>query len=140
MQIASRLAIFCALLVSSSPALAVMTALVAEGSVVLHSTLGGVTGMSQPVPAVKPGETFGITGDCIMHAGAAEDIRVVFSLANAEGGYKSILATEQAQDGGVLQVRAPDMPEVANHTVQVQLFVVGRDAPMICHAGTIHIG
>jgi hypothetical protein len=89
---------------------------------------------------VKPGERFGITGDCVMHAGAAENVRVVFSLADAQGGYRSILATDQAEDGGMLQVRAPDMPEIANRTVQVQVFVIGRDAPVICHAGQIHIG
>ena len=83
-----------------------------------------------------------ITGDCVLHAGAADDVRVVFSLANAEGGYTNhdYRTTDQAQDGSVLQVRAPDTPEVANRTVQVQLFLIGHDAPMICHAGTIHIG
>lgn len=136
----SRFALVCTVLLSSASTWALGVPLEEENGLLLHSTLGGVASAPSSVPAVKPGDVFGITGECISRAKAADDVRVVFALDDARGGYKAVLATEQEQDDGVLQVRVPDLPGVTDRNAEVQVFVVGRGAPVVCNAGTIHIG
>jgi len=139
MASSSRLALVCSVLFVSASAWALGVPPDEENSLILHSTLGSL-GVSRAIPDVRPGEIFGITGDCVSRTKAAEDVRVVFALDDARGGYKAVLATDQRKDNNVLQVRVPDLAGVANQRVEVQLFVVGRDTPVMCNAGTIHIG
>src|SRR4051812_15433583 len=69
--------------------------------VVLHSTLGLVTGENSGITAppgdVQPGETFMITGECVSRVQSADNLRVVLTFADtdADAGYRSVVATDQ---------------------------------------------
>ena len=114
--------------------------------VVLHSTLGAVTGensgISAPVGEVQPGETFMITGECVSRVQSADNLRVVLTFAdgNAGAGYRSVVATDQEIQSDGLSVRVPDLPEAANRVFSVKVFRLGKDVPDICSAGSIRIG
>ena len=114
---------------------------------VLHSTLGSVTGehsgITAPVAEVKPGETFIITGDCVARVHSADNLRVVLTIADtgdAMPGYRSLVATDQEIGAGGLHVRVPDLPDAANRTFSVKVFRLSQQAPEICDAGAIRIG
>jgi hypothetical protein len=121
----------------------------AEGAsgLVLHSTLGSVTGANlaivAPAGEVQPGSTFVITGECVARVKSADNLRVVLTFADsnpAEPGYRSLVATDQEIDASGLAVRVPDLPEAANRVFSVKVFRLGENSPEMCNAGSIHIG
>lgn len=93
------------------------------------------------VPSVARGEQFGVDCGCLKDPGA--EVRVVLSLpkdsADAPTGYNQLLATEQRFDGSALKVRMPDAPGLANHTVDVTVYVVGAKGARSCPAGRVRI-
>lgn len=94
------------------------------------------------VLSVARGEEFGINCGCF--TGSNADVRVVLSLSREPGehptGYKKLLATdEQIDDDGGLLVRVPDAPDLANHTVQVRVYVVDAKGTRACDAGKVRI-
>jgi hypothetical protein len=93
------------------------------------------------VPSVARGEQFGVDCGCLRDRNA--EVRVVLSLAKNSGeaptGYDELLATEQRFDRGALRVRMPDAPGLANHTVDVKVYVVGAKGARTCTAGRIRI-
>ena len=115
--------------------------------VVLHST-GQLTSedpsVAGPVAEVKPGQTFTITGACVMPAGTSESLRVVLTIADQASGaapcFRSVLATDQEISGSGLEVRVPAMPQAENHVFDVRIFRLGDQMPQICDAGSIRIG
>lgn len=143
-----KFALTCAFtMVLASTAFAVKPAAEDESGLVLHSTLGSVTGansgITAPIPDVKPGEIFSISGDCVSRVRSADNLRVVLTLAEgdaAKPGYRSVLATDQEIHAGLLHVRVPSMPEAENRVFLVKVFRLGQEAPQICEAGTIRIG
>jgi hypothetical protein len=70
------------------------------------------------------------------------DVRVVLNV-DASGakklGYQGVLATDQTRDNGKLQIRVPDAPDLANHTVSVKVFVMNGSSATSCDAGTIRV-
>src|SRR3954470_9171404 len=113
--------------------------------VVLHSTLGSVTGensgISPPAGDVQAGETFMITGECVSRVQSADNLRVVLTFADkdADAGYRSVVATDQEIQSEGLSVRVPDLPDAANRVFSVRVFHLGKDTPEICNAGSIRI-
>lgn len=93
------------------------------------------------VPTLSRGEQFGVNCGCM--GSAHSDVRVVLSLSSdpdqAPTGYKKLLATDQRLDHGALRVRVPDAPGLANHTVDVKVYVVGRNGAHACNAGKVRI-
>src|SRR5258707_13508751 len=84
---------------------------------VLHSTLGSVTGensgIAAPIADVRPGETFTITGDCVARVNSADNLRVVLTITDtgdAMPGYRSLIATDQEMAAGGLHGPVPDLP------------------------------
>ena len=108
----------------------VLNSLADQGGAVIH--------------AVKPGDAFDITGDCLDVAHTGHDVRVVLQLAEkpdkASMGYREVLATEQKLDDSALHVRVPEMPEMTNHVFRVKVFVLDSATPATCEAGQIWIG
>lgn len=136
-----------ALVLGASAAFAVNPPVENASGLVLHSTLGSVTGeksgIASPIGEVQPGETFVITGECVTRAGSADNLRVVLTFSDAADsmpGYHSVVATEQEINAGGLSVRVPDLPEAANRIFSVKVFRLDRTAPEICDAGSIRIG
>ena len=93
------------------------------------------------LPTLTRGEQFGVACGCMGRADA--DIRVILNLASTPSqlptGYKRLMATDQRVENGALRVRVPDAPGLANHTVDVQVYVVGSRGAHACDAGRIKI-
>jgi len=92
------------------------------------------------VLTVSRGEEFEINCGCF--SGSNADVRVVLSLSKEEQptGYQELLATDQQiDDHGGLLVRVPDAPGLANHTVQVKVYVVDANGARACDAGKVRI-
>jgi len=93
------------------------------------------------VPTVSRGEQFGVNCGCM--GSSDSDVRVVLKLASepnqAPTGYKKLLATDQRIEHGALRVRVPNAPGLANHTVDVQVYVVDRKGARSCDAGKVRI-
>ena len=94
------------------------------------------------VPTLSRGEQFGVNCGC-MGGAPHSDVRVVLNLSSEPDqtptGYKKLLATDQRIDHGALRVRVPDAPGLANHTVDIEIYVVGRDGARTCNAGKVRI-
>jgi len=93
------------------------------------------------VPTLAPGDEFAVNCGCLGSARA--DVRVVLNLAADPGeqptGYKKLLATDETVDHGGLRVRVPDAPGLANHTVDVQVYVLDGHSARSCNAGRVRI-
>ena len=93
------------------------------------------------VPTLSRGEQFGVNCGCM--GSPHSDVRVVLHLSSepdqAPTGYKKLLATDQRIDHGSLRVRVPDAPGLANHTVDIEVYVLGRDGARTCNAGKVRI-
>ena len=93
------------------------------------------------VPTLSRGEQFGVNCGCM--GAPHSDVRVVLHLSSdrdeSPTGYKKLLATDQTIDHGALRVRVPDAPGLANHTVDVEVYVVGRNGARTCNAGKVKI-
>jgi hypothetical protein len=93
------------------------------------------------IPTVARGEQVGVNCGC-MESATPDDVRVVFNLApgpDAPTGYKKLLATDQHIEHGALKVRVPDAPGLANHTVDVEVYVLEGNIAHSCNAGRVRI-
>ena len=95
------------------------------------------------VPTLSRGEEFGVNCSCMGSSMDAIHTRVVLKLSSEPGqaptGYKKLLATDQRIENGALRVRVPNTPGLANHTVDVQVYVVERRGAHACDAGKVRI-
>ncbi len=128
---------FAALLATSAPALANGISTV-PGQLRLYATpdMGGAG-----IPTVSRGAQFAIACDGIKSGG--DDVRVVMSLANPPGdqptGYSAVLATNQTVARHAVHVQVPDVPDFANHTVSVKVYVTDAKGTKACDAGRVRI-
>lgn len=102
---------------------------------------GGITVPSDKVlPSAIRGQFLGVACAKVELA-AAEAVQVVLYLAPNEKptGYKGVLATEQTVTPGTVHVRVPDMPELADHTVRVQVYYMDTGGRHTCDAGKVRI-
>jgi hypothetical protein len=95
-----------------------------------------------PIPTISRGTQFAISCDGIKSEGA--DVRVVLSLDAASGdvptGYSSVLATKQTVELHEVHVQVPDVPDFANHTVNVKVYVTdAKGSTRACDAGRVRI-
>ena len=92
------------------------------------------------VPSVAPGSQFAVNCGCL---GSRGDIRVVFALSpqgdEKPTGYKKLLVTSERVEKGAVRVTVPTTPYLANHTVEVKVYVVGAAAVHACDAGKVRI-
>jgi hypothetical protein len=93
------------------------------------------------IPVVSRGDQFAVACDSIRASGA--DVSVVMTLANPPGdkptGYSSVLATDQKIVQHSVNVQVPDLPDLANHTVSVKVFVTDAKGTRTCDAGRVRI-
>ena len=91
------------------------------------------------IPTVNRGDLFAIACDDIKASGA--DVRVVMALSSADlpTGYTAILATNQKVARHAVHVQVPDVPDIANHTVNVKVYVTDAKGTRACDAGRVHI-
>ena len=93
------------------------------------------------VPNVARGQALGIACADIRQTGAV--VQVVLSFATGLGetgtGYSAVLATEQKLADGTVHVRVPDMPGLAQHTVNVKVYVTDSKGTHSCDGGRVRI-
>ncbi len=93
------------------------------------------------VPSVTRGQPLGIACADVNQADA--DVRVVMQVSNSAGdsptGYAAVLATDQTVERGMVHIRVPDVPGLAQHTVSIKVFVVDRRGTHSCNAGRVRI-
>ncbi len=93
------------------------------------------------VPKVARGQALGIACADVREAGAL--VQVVMQIARAVGetatGYNAVLATEQKITDGTVHVRVPNVPGIAQHTVNVKVYVTGSKGTRSCDGGRIRI-
>lgn len=97
------------------------------------------------VPVVAPGEEIGIACDALQYTAPDNDVRVVLTISavptdpQSAVGYKKVLATNEELTKGAVRVRIPEVPDLENRTVNVNVYVVNGDAARNCDAGHMHI-
>ena len=126
-----------ALGLTSAPAMAGSIPMT-PGHIVAYATadMGGGA-----VPTVTRGDQFAIACDDIKAPGA--DVRVVMSLSNPPGeqptGYAAVMATNQKVARHAVHVQVPNVPDLANHTVNVTVYVTDAKGTKACEAGRVRI-
>ena len=93
------------------------------------------------VPNVARGQSLGIVCADAREVGAA--VQGVMQIAHTVGetatGYSAVLATEQKVTDGTVHVRVPDVPSIAQHTVNVKVYVTGSKGTHSCYGGRVRI-
>jgi hypothetical protein len=93
------------------------------------------------VPGIGRGEMFEVACSDAGRFGA--EVRVVMQFDPAPGetatGYVAVLATEQFVSSGKVFVQVPDVPNIANHTMDVKVFVISDGRTHSCDAGRIKV-
>ena len=73
----------------------------------------------------------------------ANDVRVVLTVsaapADAPMGYKKVLATDEQLLTGAVRVKIPNVPDLDNHTVDLNIYVVNATGSEACNAGQVKI-
>jgi hypothetical protein len=95
------------------------------------------------VPQVTPGDQIAIACDALTNSKADSDVRVVLTISAMPGetapGYKKVLATDAQVAYGAVRVRIPTVPEIAEHTVNLDVYVVNAKGSQSCDAGHVKI-
>ncbi|HUJ03912.1 MAG TPA: hypothetical protein VLW75_09765 [Rhizomicrobium sp.] len=97
----------------------------------------------QDVPTVAPGDEISIACAALNYTAPANDVRVVLTVSaepsGAPTGYKKVLATDEQLLTGAVRVKIPDMPDLENHMVDLNVYVVSADGSEACDAGQMKI-
>jgi len=95
------------------------------------------------VPDVAPGDEISIACAPIEHRDANSDVRVVLTIAalpnESSPGFKKVLATDEQLGRYGVVVRIPDVPDLADHTVSLNVYVVDGGPPQGCDAGHVKV-
>ncbi len=95
------------------------------------------------VPQVNPGDHIAIACDALTKSNADSDVRVVLTISAMPGestpGYKKVLATDAQVAYGAVRVRVPTVPDLEDHTVNLNVYVVDDKGSQSCDAGHVKI-
>lgn len=98
----------------------------------------------ETVPMVSPGDEIGIACDALQYTAPANDVRVVLTISSdpdqPSPGYKKVLATDEELIKGAVRVKIPEVPDLANRIVNVDVYVVNAAGAEACDAGHMRIG
>jgi hypothetical protein len=95
------------------------------------------------VPNVMPGDHIAIACGALEQRSADSDVRVVLTISAVPGesapGYKKVLATDAQLLKDAVRVRIPDVPDIDDHTVDLNVYVVSDKGAQQCNAGQMKI-
>lgn len=95
-----------------------------------------------PYPDVTPGDNIMIACDAVEKRAADSDVRVVLTISAIPGettpGYAKVLATDEQVLKDAVRVRIPKLPSLEDHTVGLDVYVVGA-ANEHCDGGHMKI-
>ena len=102
-----------------------------------------LSGGDEVVPSVTPGDQIAIACDALQNRTANSDVRVVLTISAIPGetdtDYTKVLATDEQLLKDSVRVRIPTVPELDDHTVDVNVYVVGDSGEQRCRAGHMKI-
>jgi hypothetical protein len=94
-------------------------------------------------PDVIPGDNIVIACDAVEKRAADSDVRVVLTISAIPGesttGYAKVLATDEQLLKDAVRVRIPEIPNLEQHTVGLDVYVVGSASAGHCDAGHMKI-
>ena len=94
-------------------------------------------------PDLVPGDNIEIACEAVEKRAADSDVRVVLTIAATPGesatGYQKVLATDEQLLKDAVRVRIPQMPTLEDHTVGLDVYVVGSTTAQHCEAGQVKI-
>ena len=94
------------------------------------------------VPNVAPGDEIVVACTPIELRDANSDVRVVLTIAAAptesSPGFKKVLATDEQLNKYGVRVRVPNVPELPDHTVNLDVYVVGQQT-QDCDGGHLKV-
>jgi hypothetical protein len=97
----------------------------------------------QSMPKVAPGDQIAIACDPLQSRAADSDVRVVLTVSAMPGeadlGYKKVLATDAQLLKDAVRVRIPEAPDLDDHTVDLDVYVVNDKGSQRCNAGHMKI-
>jgi hypothetical protein len=97
----------------------------------------------RPYPDVTPGDNIMIACDAVEKRAADSDVRVVLTISALPGestpGYAKVLATDEQLLKDAVRVRIPALPSLEDHTVGLDVYVVGSTNAEHCDAGHMKI-
>lgn len=97
----------------------------------------------RPYPDVTPGDNIVIACDAVEKRAADSDVRVVLTISAMPGeatpGYAKVLATDEQLLKDAVRVRIPKLPSLEDHTVGLDVYVVGAANDEHCDAGHMKI-
>jgi len=97
----------------------------------------------KPYPDVTPGDNIMIACDAVEKRAADSDVRVVLTISAMPGettpGYAKVLATDEQLLKDAVRVRIPKLPSLEDHTVGLDVYVVGAANDEHCDAGHMKI-
>jgi hypothetical protein len=100
-------------------------------------------GAAEVVPDVAPGEEIMIACAPIEQRSADSDVRVVLTIAampsEVPPGYKRVLATDEQLGRYGVRVLVPDVPDLPNHTVNLNVYVVDSNSSRACDGGHVKV-
>ena len=95
------------------------------------------------VPDVVPGDHIAIACGPVEQRSKDSDVRVVLTISAIPGdsgpGYKKVLATDSELLKDAVRVRIPDVPDLEDHTVDLNVYVVDDSGSHRCEAGQMKI-
>lgn len=95
------------------------------------------------IPSVTPGDQIGIACNALTRSNPESDVRVVLTISAQPGetppGYKKVLATDAEVGHGAVRVRIPTVPDIEDHLVNVNVYVLGNEGAESCDAGHMKI-
>jgi hypothetical protein len=100
-------------------------------------------GSNEPVPNLALGEDVAISCEAIERVADPSDVRVVLTIAALPGetstGYKTILAINEKVMGSAVHLKVPNAPDLANHTVDLAVYVADGTKNNDCDGGKYRI-
>jgi len=126
-----------------APAL-VMAFVLANGSAFADAAIvAAPDSKAEVVPDVAPGDEIMIACDAVEHRAADSDVRVVLTISalpdQTSPGYKKVLATDEEIGKYGVKVRIPDVPDLADHTVNLNVYVVNDSSHAGCDGGHVKV-
>jgi hypothetical protein len=92
---------------------------------------------------VIPGDDIMIACEAVEKRAADSDVRVVLTISASPGetapGYVKVLATDEQLLKDAVRVRIPQLPTLEDHTVGLDVYVVGDSSAQHCDAGRMKI-
>ncbi|MGD0189248.1 MAG: hypothetical protein ABSD74_00750 [Rhizomicrobium sp.] len=92
---------------------------------------------------VAPGDQIAIACGPLEDRAPDSDVRVVLTISAVPGesapGYKKVLATDAQLLKDAVRVRIPSVPDIQDHTVDLNVYVVSDKGSQQCNAGQMKI-